>query len=63
MPEDEEPGIVFNIYVHNDAWKDDEAIREAVRLTLDDLCEGRLTLGGSAMRGHGIFSGTHTLTT
>jgi CRISPR/Cas system CSM-associated protein Csm3 (group 7 of RAMP superfamily) len=31
--------------------------RDALRLALDDLCRGRLSLGGGAGKGHGFFQG------
>ena len=32
-------------------------VLNALDATLNDLCEGRLPLGGSVNRGHGIFNG------
>ncbi len=45
----------LNVWV-NDAGLDDLA-RKAWRLALDDLKEGRLSLGGGMARGHGWFAG------
>ena len=33
-------------------------VRQAFECALDDLCAGRLPLGGGTSRGHGTFSGT-----
>lgn len=37
-----------------------DTVREAFKRSLDDLCEGRLALGGGGSRGHGFFTGTHS---
>ena len=39
---------------------DNKDIREAFKLTLDDLCNGLLPLGGKVNRGHGVFEGSWT---
>jgi len=57
------------VMAHKENWNieiilakeiDDDVIREAFKLTLDDLCDGRLPLGGKVNRGHGIFEGSWT---
>jgi len=57
------------VMAHKENWNieiilakeiDDEDIREAFKLTLDDLCNGLLPLGGKVNRGHGIFEGSWT---
>ena len=35
----------------------DNAARVALRLALDDLCEGRIAIGGGAAKGHGFCEG------
>ncbi|MEL6135668.1 MAG: hypothetical protein AAFR59_20095, partial [Bacteroidota bacterium] len=50
--------IETDIWVHQDIMKDDK-IKEAFYLTLDDLVEGRLPLGGQTAKGHGIFTGSY----
>jgi len=46
----------LSIHVHQQALADDR-IRQAFEAALHDLCEGRLALGGSGTKGHGIFEG------
>jgi len=41
--------------------KEKENITEAFRLTLEDICNGGLPLGGGTMRGNGVFKGTMTI--
>ena len=57
------------VMAHKENWNieiilakeiDDDVIREAFKLTLDDLCNGLLPLGGKVNRGHGIFEGSWT---
>jgi len=57
------------VMAHNESWSieivlakeiEDEHIKEAFKLTLDDLCNGLLPLGGKVNRGHGIFEGSWT---
>jgi len=38
-----------------------ESDRQALKKALDDLCEGRLSLGAHAGRGYGFFTGSHNL--
>ncbi len=57
------------VMANKDSWNieiilakeiENESIKEAFKLTLDDLCDGRLPLGGKVNRGHGIFEGSWT---
>jgi CRISPR/Cas system CSM-associated protein Csm3 (group 7 of RAMP superfamily) len=48
--------FVLDIYVENDALKDD-ATKAAFNNTIDDLIKGRLQLGGNTTKGHGAFVG------
>jgi len=41
--------------------KEKENILNAFRLTLDDICNRSLPLGGGTMRGNGVFKGTYTI--
>lgn len=50
----------FNISVRKDSLKDDN-VRKAFEMTLQDICNGMLPLGGSVNRGYGCFSGEITL--
>lgn len=54
--------IKIKLQLHNserlNALSDD--YREALKRTLDDLCTGRLPLGASSSRGHGVFLATET---
>jgi CRISPR/Cas system CSM-associated protein Csm3 (group 7 of RAMP superfamily) len=47
----------FEILVLREALSLDK-IKEAFEATLKDICNGMLPLGGSVMRGHGVFQGT-----
>jgi CRISPR/Cas system CSM-associated protein Csm3 (group 7 of RAMP superfamily) len=51
----------FEILIHANALKDDNIIK-AWENTLDDLCNGRLALGGRSTKGHGLFSGSYSET-
>lgn len=55
-------GKTFNldIYVRRQALEK-PSVKKALEQSLEDLCEGRLALGGSTTKGHGRFSGTCTL--
>ena len=52
--------IILEMWVAAEALKD-AAIYNAWHATLDDLCEGRLPLGGKTTKGHGYFSGTSNI--
>lgn len=52
--------ITFIIYLHKDALKDSD-IKQSWHNTLDDLCNGRLALGGRTTKGHGLFYGNYTI--
>lgn len=45
-----------SVYVHRQALQQAK-VKEAFEEALRDLCEGRLALGGSTTKGHGIFEG------
>lgn len=50
--------LVFEINVRRDAFSEDEiTIQKAFDRALLDLVDGHLPLGGSTMKGHGIFKG------
>lgn len=51
--------IQLDIWVAETALTDND-IKTAFVKTLNDLCEGRLPLGGRTMQGHGIFKGQLT---
>ncbi len=51
--------IQLDIWVAKDALIDNY-IKIAFENTLNDLCQGRLPLGGRTMKGHGIFKGKLT---
>ena len=51
--------IQLDIWVAESALTDKD-IKTAFENTLNDLCEGRLPLGGRTMKGHGIFKGKLT---
>ena len=46
----------FNIFVKNEALKDNE-VQTALVETLKDVCKGLLPLGGMTTKGHGMFTG------
>lgn len=48
--------IEIKVWVEEKAWAIDNQIKEAFEKTLDDLKYGRLALGGSTTKGHGIFT-------
>lgn len=48
--------IEIKIWVEEEAWKEDKAIKEAFERSLEDLKTGRLALGGSTTKGHGMFT-------
>ncbi len=48
----------MNILVQQDALSDPQ-VEKAFEAALDDLCSGRLPLGGSTGRGHGRFTGSY----
>lgn len=50
----------LEIMVHKDALENTE-IKDAWQNTLNDLCEGRLPLGGKTTKGHGYFTGIYTI--
>lgn len=52
--------FTLDIWVAESALIDDD-IKTAFVKTLNDLCEGRLPLGGRTMKGHGIFKGQLTI--
>jgi len=47
----------MSILVNKDAFIT-ENVKTAFEKTLNDLCAGKLPLGGGTMRGHGCFSGS-----
>lgn len=51
--------IQLDIWIAETALTDND-IKTAFVHTLNDLCEGRLPLGGRTMKGHGIFKGQLT---
>jgi CRISPR/Cas system CSM-associated protein Csm3 (group 7 of RAMP superfamily) len=53
-----EPTLSLTIFVHQDAFAGPEGtrIRQAWQYTLQDLGMGKLTLGGSVNKGHGVFT-------
>lgn len=52
--------LSLDILVNDDALVGDN-IKKALELTLNDLCEGYLPLGGGVNRGHGVFQGAWSL--
>lgn len=50
----------FTILANNEALKD-ENIKEALKLSLNDICSGLLPLGGGVNRGNGVFTGSFTI--
>lgn len=57
MPKEE---IITSILVKDSAFEQDDNIRKALELTLNDICNGLLPLGGNVNRGYGIFTGSFT---
>lgn len=51
-----EDEIEIKIWVEEEAWKNDKAIKVAFEKSLEDLQTGRLALGGSTTKGHGMFT-------
>lgn len=49
--------LTVNIAVERKALENEE-VKKAFEMSLDDICNGILPLGGGVNRGHGIFSGT-----
>lgn len=48
--------IEVKIWVEETAWHTDKDIKNAFENTLEDLKLGRLALGGSTTKGHGVFN-------
>ena len=48
----------FTLHVATDAFKKPK-VEEALEAAIEDICEGRLPLGGGVNRGQGVFSGTY----
>jgi CRISPR/Cas system CSM-associated protein Csm3 (group 7 of RAMP superfamily) len=49
----------WDLWVEQAAFEDDR-VQQAWEASLQDLCEGRLPLGGSTTKGHGALQGTFT---
>jgi hypothetical protein len=49
--------IDFDIYLEQPESLEPDALK-SFELALQDLCNGRLPLGGGVNRGHGLFTGT-----
>lgn len=49
----------LDIYVKKDALEDQNVL-SAFETALDDICRGKLALGGGTTKGHGIFEGSWT---
>ena len=52
----------FADHDYNDAAISGSHVRQAFECALNDLCTGRLALGGNVAKGHGTFSGTYEKT-
>ncbi|MBD1389278.1 hypothetical protein IC617_07565 [Neiella sp. HB171785] len=52
-----QPDIEFSIYAVDNVFADDEDTKNALKLTLADLAEGRLALGAYASKGHSYVHG------
>mgnify|MGYP002735221668 FL=1 len=51
-----EDEIEIKIWVEEKAWENNEVIKVAFEKSLKDLQSGRLALGGSTTKGHGMFT-------
>ncbi|MEO1257797.1 MAG: RAMP superfamily CRISPR-associated protein [Bacteroidota bacterium] len=52
--------FTLDMYVEKSALQD-ATIKNAFESALDDLCHGRLQLGGNSTKGHGAFAGSFTI--
>lgn len=48
--------IEVKIWVEEKAWLNDQDIKDAFEKTIDDLKSGRLAMGSSSTKGHGMFN-------